>query len=236
MSQKVKIPTCDACPSRLCSIFGELNNEDLEVLSQYKCGNSYKKGQNIFFDGTPPAGLYCIHTGKVKIHKIDFFGKEQIVRLAKDGDVIGYRSLISGEMYSAFATALEDSLICLIPKDVFFKLLETNADLSFKLMQLLSQDLKTAENFLATMSQKSVRERVAEVLLIIKEFYGVKEDGVTLDVSLKREDIASMVGTATETVIRFLSEFKEDKMIDLEKRRIKILDQSALVRAANIYD
>ncbi len=236
MNRSGAIPACETCQSRLCSIFGELNDSELGILSKYKCGNFYKKGQNLFFIGAPPAGIFCISSGKVKIYKLDSSGKEQIVRLTKDGDVVGYRSLISGERYSAFATTLEDSKICFIPKDIFFKLLESNSNLSFKVMKLLSQDLKAAENIVASMAQKTVRERVAEVLLILKEFYGVEGDGKTLNISLKREDLASMVGTANESLIRFLSEFKQDKMIELTGRKIKILDQAALVKTANVFD
>lgn len=227
---------CSECQSRLCSIFGELDDKELQTLDQFKCANVFKRGQNIFYEGAPPTGLFCIKTGKVKIHKIDALGKEQVVRLARDGDVIGYRALISGEQYSAFATTLEESTVCFIPKDVFFTLLEKNNKMSFQLMQVLSRDLKLAENFMSSLSQKPVRERMAEVLLVLKDFYGLKEDGVTLDVALRREDIASMVGTATETVIRFLAEFRDEKMIDLDKRKIKILDHQALVNTARIFD
>lgn len=236
MRQKNFIPACDDCNSRLCSIFSDVSQTELDILSKYKCGNSYRKDQTIFMDGTPPAGLFCINSGKVKIYKIDAAGKEQIVRLAKEGDVLGYRSLISGELYSAFATTLEDSLICFIPKDVFFNLLEANSKLSFKVMKLLSQDLQSAENSIASMAQKTVRERVAESILILKEFYGVEEDGATLQVKIKREDLANIVGTATETLIRFLSEFKKDEMIEIAGKKIKILDQPALIRTANIFD
>ncbi len=236
MKKKVDIPTCQECKSRICSIFNELSPEELELISHSKGGNLYKRGQNIFYDGTRPSGLYCLNSGKVKIYKIDHTGREQIVRLAKSGDVIGYRSLISGELYSSFAAPLEDSLICFIPKNVFFKVLQENSSISMKLMKMLSQDLKSAENRIADMAQKPVRERLAETLLILKEFYGTEGDEMTLDIALTREDLANIVGTATESVIRYLSEFKHDRIIDLKGRKIKILNHSLLVRTANVYD
>jgi CRP/FNR family transcriptional regulator len=217
-------------------VFNELSDEEMERINHSKGGNLYRRGQNIFYEGTRPSGLYCINSGKVKIYKIDHTGKEQIVRLAKAGDILGYRSLIGGELYSSFAAPLEDSLICFIPKNVFFSLLHSNSNLSMKVMKLLSQDLKSAENRIANMAQKPVRERLAETLLVLKEFYGLEEDEATLGVALTREDLANVVGTATETVIRLLSEFKQDKIIDLKGRKIKILDPILLVKTANIYD
>ena len=236
MTKKVNMPACDDCASRLCSVFNELSDEEMEEISHSKGGNLYKRGQIIFYEGTHPSGLYCINYGKIKIYKIDHTGKEQIVRLAKGGDILGYRSLISGELYSSFASPLEDSLICFIPRSVFFSLLQTNANLSMKIMKMLSMDLKSAETRIANMAQKPVRERLAETLLILKEFYGVEDDKATLDVALTREDLANVVGTATETVIRLLSEFKHDRIIDLKGRKIKIIDPILLVKTANIFD
>ncbi len=236
MRKKVNIPACEECQSRICSIFDVLSEEELTLISHNKGGNLYKRGQHIFFEGTRPSGLYCINSGKVKVFKIDQTGKEQIVRLAKSGDVLGYRSLISGEPYSSFAAPLEDSMICFIPKSVFLHLVQTNSSLSMRIMQLLAQDLKSAESRIANIAQKTVRERLAEAILILREFYGVEDDNETLGVAITREDLANIVGTATETVIRFLSEFKKDKMIDLQGRKIRILDQKALIHTANVYD
>ena len=158
------------------------------------------------------------------------------MRLAKAGDILGYRSLISGELYSSFAAPLEDAVICTIPKEVFFELVEKNSTLSMRLMRLLSRELRSAEGRISNMAQKTVRERLAETLLMLAEFCGFEKDGTTIDVSLTREDLANIVGTATETVIRFLSEFKQDKSIDLKGRKIRVINRANLVRTANIYD
>ncbi len=236
MPRKLDLPTCEKCEARLCSIFDELNPEEVQLVAGHKTGNLYKKGQNVFYEGTRPAGLYCLNSGKAKVYKLDAYGKEQIVRLAKAGDVLGYRSLISGELYASFAAALEDSLVCFIPKDVFFKLIQNNPEMSMKVIRLLSQELKVAETRLVDMAQKPVRERLAETLLILEEFYGLSDDGETLDIHLTREDIANIVGTATESVIRYLSEFKQEKIIEIRGRKIKITNNPALVKTANVYD
>jgi CRP/FNR family transcriptional regulator len=163
-------------------------------------------------------------------------GKEQIIRLVKAGDILGYRALLSGERYSASAEALEDTQVCFIPRDLFVKILKLDSNLAFEMMKLLSDELHRAEVKLTHLAQKPIRERLAETLLFIKETYGYEADGVTLNVRLSREDIANLVGTATESAIRLLSEFKKDGMIDLEGKKIKIIHPKELLRTANIQD
>ena len=236
MKPQVTIPVCDQCQSRLCSIFGLLSKSQLEDVALNKSGNFYQRGQTIFFQGTRPFGMYCISSGKVKVYKLDAAGREQIVRLARPGDILGYRSLISGEPYSAFAAPLEPAVVCFIPREIFFRLIQQNQQISIRLLQILSRDLKTAENRISDLSHKPVKERLAETLLLLREFYGLRKDDATLDVNLTREDLANIVGTATETVIRFLSEFKDLELIEIHGRRIKIRDLGELVRIANIVD
>lgn len=196
----------------------------------------YKSGNTIFNEGSYPSGLYCIHKGKVKIFKNGTEGKEQILRFAKEGDILGYKSLLSDQPFSASAAALDEAVICFIPKKSYFDVLQTNPKLSLKMMQLLTQELKTAETRIVELAQKPVRERLAETILILKETFGFEEDGKTIAISLTREEIANIVGTATESVIRLLSEFKKDGIIDLKGRSISILDNRELVRTANIDD
>ena len=201
-----------------------------------KACNFYKKGQLIFFEGNKPQGLFCVSSGKIKIFQTGLEGKEQILRLVKEGDILGYRSLISGEPYSASAMAMEDCSICMVPRKTFFDLLQSNSDLSTRVMQLLSHDLKEAEHRLTELAQKPVRERMAETILMLKEFYGFEEDKKTINAMNSRDDIANITGTATETAIRVLSDFKSEKMIDLKGKKIRILNSSLLLRAANVYE
>ncbi|MCH7826466.1 MAG: Crp/Fnr family transcriptional regulator [Bacteroidetes bacterium] len=227
MTYRNDLPVCKDCENRFGSIFKNISEVDILKLSEFKCVKIYKKGQNIFLENSQSEGIYCINKGKVKLYKYDKYGNVQILRLAKEGDLIGYRSLIVGEHYNATATAMEDSVICYISKNIFFALLRSNPELSVNLMKLLSDKLKTAENHMVSISLKNVRERVAETILLIKDFWGEGEDG-TLLCDLKREEMAQFTGTATETFIRFLSEFKNDKVIDLIGKKIKILNYEAL--------
>lgn len=236
VTKKSDAPSCENCDSREGSIFCQLNHLELSELSDNKTHNVYKKGQVIFYEGNQPQGLFCIYSGKVKIHKLGDDGKEQIVRFAKKGNVLGYRALLSGDTYYASATALEDTLVCYLSKQVFTKILQSNTELSMQTIKMLSEDLRNAEQKIMNMAQKHVRERIAEALLMLKEYYGMEDDKVTINTSLTREDIANIAGTSTETSIRVLSEFNKDKIISLQGKKIIIVNLNELVKTANLQD
>lgn len=237
MGQTGKSVGCDNCAQKSKSIFCELEKIALEGVSKNKVMNTYKKGNTIFFQGNPPFGLYCINSGKVKISKIGNDGKESIIRIAQPGDVLGHRSLFSHENYSATATTLEDAAICFIDKKYIYKAIQEQPTIALQLIQKLSQEMGAAEAKSASMFQKNVRERLAELFLVLTKTYGVKEedDRIRLDIKLTREEIASMIGTASETVIRFISEFKEEGLIEQEGKIIFILDEDRLLEFANIH-
>jgi len=227
---------CARCDSRNKSIFCDLSKEELSELDDTKGCSNYKKRHHIFKEGSYPHGLYCLNSGKVKLFQMAENGREQIVRLAKPGDVLGYRSLLSGEQYTSTAEAIEDCSVCFIPKEVVMKMLQTNSSLSMNIMKLLSGDLKKAEHTITELAQKPVRERMAEVLLLLKEIYGFEKDNVTLGVILTREEISNIAGTATETSIRILAEFKDEGLIKFNGKKIVIPDLKKLTYAANVHD
>ena len=228
--------TCQSCAQRFTSVFCKAKQEFIAEINEQKVCNIYKKGQTIFNEGSYPFGVYCINEGKVKLSHLGDDGKEQIIRLLRGGDVLGYRALLSGERYSASAIVLEDTQVCFIPKELFISILKSDAGLAFEMMKLLSDELHKAEVKLTHLAQKPIRERLAETLLFIKETYGFEADGETLSVRLSREEIANLVGTATESTIRLLSEFKKDGMVELDGKKIKILKHKELVRTANLQD
>ncbi|MCC6865751.1 MAG: Crp/Fnr family transcriptional regulator [Ignavibacteria bacterium] len=235
MKPQFQQPVCDECRSRLGNIFCTLTSAQVSEMDSEKNCSIYKKGQIIFNEGNKPAGVYCVNKGKIKIFQTGEEGKEQILRLAKEGDILGYRSLISGEVYAGTAAVLEDATVCFIPKRTFFDFLNTNARLSTQMMQLLSHDLKKAEERLTGLAQKPVRERMAEALLMLQEFFGTDKNGIISTV-ISREDIANIVGIATETAIRILSEFKNENLIELIGKRIKVINQQGLLKTAHIFD
>lgn len=225
---------CENCGSRHKSIFCHLEMEELALFNESKSCMSFKKGQIIFNEGGHPLGIFCVNSGKVKLSHSGQDGKEQIIHMGKEGDVLGYRALLSSERYNATAVALDDTNICFVPRDTFFHVLKSSHGLSLEIIKLLASELRRAVNTITDLAQKPVRERTAEALLFLKETYGFEEDGATINVVLSREDIANLVGTATETAIRLLSEFKNDKIVEFIGKKIKILDMAKLVKTANI--
>ena len=208
----------------------------MELMDSLKSCQIIKKGQTIFEEGNYPHGLYCVNNGKIKVTQTGIDGKEHIVHLSKDGDVMGYRAVLSGDKYSCSAVALEQSSICFIPTKVFISMVEKDPKLAFKIIHLFSDELKTAERKITDIAQKSVKERLAQGLLLLKESYGLESDNSTINILMTREDIANMVGTARETVIRLLFELDREGTIGLVGKKIKILDQNKLLRLANIFD
>lgn len=235
MATVLKNINCENCQSRSKGIFCELEHLSLGEVSRNKVMNTYKKGQVIFYQGNPPFGLYCINSGKIKITKMGNDGKESIVRLASDGDVLGHRSLFSNENYTATATALEDTAVCFLDKKFILTAIAEQPSIAVNIIQKLSKEMGSAEAKSASMFQKNVRERLAELLLTLSRSYGIKEDQRTrIDIKLTREEIASLIGTASETVIRFITEFKDEGLIEQEGKTIFVLDQDGLLELANL--
>lgn len=227
---------CHHCDSRFKSVFCDLASEELEALNNHKSCSQIKKGQVIFNEGFHPHGIYCVNSGKIKVSQMGDAGREHIVRLAKDGDILGYRAVLSGDKYSCSAIALDDCNICFVPKEVFLGMVQRDVSLSMSMMRLLSDNLKQAETRITEMAQKPVRERLAESILFLKETYGYETGTNILNVTMSREELANMTGTATETAIRLLSELKSDGIIELTGKKIGILDHSKLVKTANLFD
>ena len=237
MIQQMQKPYCARCEHRIRSILRDVDDYALQNLDSTKACYVYKKGQVIFSEGIPPTGLFCVHRGKVKVYKTGAEGREKIMRLVKHGDVMGYRSLLTGEPSSVSAAALEESVICCIPQETFFKLLRGNGGFSMRIIELLSSELGKAEEDIVHIAQKPVRERLAEALLLLRDTYGTEDgDNPALNVSLSREELAGIVGTAVETLVRALAEFKRQRVISTEKKKIRILDLPRLVRIGNFHD
>lgn len=190
----------------------------------------YPKGQIIFHGGRTPTGVFCLMEGKVKMAKMGTDGKDQIVRFVLPGKLLGIRAFLGDCAYSATATSLEDSNICYIPGDIFKYLQEKYPTITSCMINTLSQLLCEAEDKMTSIAQKNVRERLAESLLDLQTIfsYGDKTKEKSHPISLTREDLANIVGTATETVIRLLSEFKEKKLISIQGRKIILNNLPAL--------
>lgn len=236
MKQSKEASGCHNCPSKKDGIFCELESTDLKDISEHKVTNLYKKGQTLFVQGNHPFGLYCISSGNIKVTKTGPDGKESIVRIVKGGDVLGHRSLFTNEYYTATATAIEDSKVCFIDKKYILKVIQDKPSVALNVINKLSRDMGAAETKLTSLHQKNVRERLAELLLLLKESHGVSlgEGRFKLDIKLTREEMATMIGTANETLIRFISEFRDENMIEQDGKSIIITNEEKLVDWAHL--
>ena len=226
---------CQFCAQHPDSAFHGMSREGLEEISQLKTCVSFRKGQVIMHEGARPQGVYCVHKGKIKLYTLGTEGKEQIIRFVTRGDLIGYRSILSDEPISASATALEDTFACYIPKSSFFKVIEDNPKFSLNLLKLSCHELGEAGKMITSLAQKNVKERLAEILLILNTTFGEDEEGY-IDINLTREEIANMVGTATESVIRLISELRKEGYIRSKGKRIAVEDRSALRAMASVFE
>lgn len=235
MGSKTNHLECATCPSKGQGIFCELEHLSLQDVSEHKVVNTYKKGQTLFVQGNPPYGMYCISTGNIKVTQIGSDGKESIVRIASEGDVLGHRSIFTDQYYNATATAIEECSVCFIDKKYILKLVEEQPTVACNLIAKLGRDLGAAEKRVSSFYQKNVRERLAELLLLLKQSHGVEEEGrVLINIKLTREEMASIIGTASETLIRFMSELKAEGFIEQEGKSIYIKDEEGLLEFANI--
>lgn len=230
---KVLHISCTNCPAKECMFCSALQEDSVKELERVKHTIKYNKGQFIYYEGTPPSGVYCIYEGKVKVIKQNPDGKEQIVYLAKAGDILGTKDLIILDEHTTSACTLEESVICFIPKSIFFSLIEKNHVLYGKINSHLCKVLGLIEDKVLNFSQRSVRERIAINILNLNDNFGIRtNDEFLIDVSLSREDMANMVGTATETVIRILSEFKKEGMVDFHGKKMTIRNIHNLKKVA----
>ena len=219
------------------SAFSNLPDQVKEEFLSQMIVKQFKKGQNIFTEGTYPSGIYFIKKGKVKKYKSLNRGKEQIIYVCCEGELLGYAAFLSEEAYPDTAASLTDATIGFISRDKLLKLLDQYDELSKMLMKNLSHEFGVLVNFIATITQKTVRERVALTLLILQEKF---KDNINekneVQIVLTRADLANMVGTAVATLVRILHDFKEENLIRTQGRQIIVYNKLQLLEIADVAD
>jgi CRP-like cAMP-binding protein len=216
--------SCATCGARKSSLFGSFFDHEVSSADTVKACSYYKKNQPLFIEGSFPRGVYCLNQGKVKVFARGDEGKEQIIHIAKEGDIIGFRAMFSGDPYRVSASTLEECNICFIAKEEFLDMIDKNTSLRNGIIKELSKELGDQALFITNMAQKSVRERLAFAMLLLGDIYGDEP------INLTREDMANFVGTATETLIRLLKDFKEEGVIEIHTRKLEIVDKERLVK------
>ncbi len=227
----LQMSKCEQCIVRQFSSLKALNKEELLKMAECKTSYTIKKGENIFEEGENINGLFCIKDGICKLSKLSPNGKDQIVKLIKPGELLGQRSMISDEPANLSAIALEDMEVCFIPKSEIIGFFDSNNQFSMNMMKSICSDLKDADDLMVSMAQKTVKQRLAGTLLYLNNTFGTNNDG-SLRIQLSREELAGMIGTATESCIRLLSEFKKDELIELVGKKIVVKNTSKLKKIA----
>lgn len=220
---------CEQCIVRQFSSLKALNKDELLRMAECKTSYTIKKGEPIFEEGEVTNGIYCIKDGVCKLSKLSDNGKDQIVKLVKPGELLGQRSMISDEPANLSAVALEDMEVCFIPRSEVMQFFTQNNQFSMNVMRTICDDLKGADDHMVNMAQKTVRQRLGETLIYLEETFGKNEDG-SLRIQLSREELAGMIGTATESCIRLLSELNKSDYIELTGKKITLLDKNKLKR------
>lgn len=218
------------------SVLEGLSNEDNSILNRNRVTHRYKRGEILFREGSYPTGIYFVKKGKVKKYTTDKDGHEQIIYICQAGELLGYHALISHEYYRDSAMVMEDAVISFIPKEDFLLALNSSSALSNRLLKCLSHEFGVMTHFISIFAHKTVRERIAFSLLMLRDKY--KKDsikGKPVEINLTREDLANVVGTTRETLTRFLQEFKQESLIEINGRKIILKNPKALFKIANLY-
>ena len=223
---------CEQCIVREFSSLKALNKDELLKIANCKSSYIIKKGNPIFEEGENVNGIYCIKDGVCKLSKLSANGKDQIVKLVSKGELLGQRSMISDEPVNLSAIALEDMEVCFIPKSEIMGLFNQNNNFSMNVMKAICGDLKEADDHMVNMAQKTVKERLAETLLYLKDTFGTNDDQ-SLKTQLSREELASIIGTATESCIRLLSDFNKNGLIEIKGKKIFLKNVAKLIKEAN---
>lgn len=216
------------------SVIHNLPPDELDALTANMCTQVFNKGEIIFREGSFATGIFLIKEGKAKKYRTDKDGREQIIYVANTGEILGYHALLAEERYFDSAAVLEDSEIAFIPKEDFFEVLENSKVLPQRLLKTLSHEFFVLANSITLFAQRSVRERFAMQLVLMREKY--KENfipGMAVEINMSREDLASLVGTARENILRVLKDFKEEGILETKGRKIVIKDINKLLRVAN---
>jgi len=220
--------TCMNCVNRCHSLLNELSHEELKTLNHNRYTVSYKANETICKEGTKSLGLICLNKGKVKITRSGTIGAEQILELKKPVDFVGFRTLLNGNTYLSSAIAIDDVTVCIIDKQDFFKVIANNEQLAMKIIRFLTKQLNDMDIRLSNLTQKHIRARMADALLMVYEIYGANADSGILNVSLKRADLAGLANMTIANAIRLLSTFAKENLIEVNRRDIKILDIKGL--------
>lgn len=234
INRKVTMSRCEQCMIREYSSLNALTKAELALISETKNAFTVNKGQVLFNEGDNLNGVFCIKEGICKLSKLSSGGKDSILKLAGQGELLGQRSMINDETSNLTATAIEDMLVCFIPRKEIMQHFSDNNQFSLMVTKDICNHLKDADLTIANHTHRSVKERLALLLLNLEQLAGVDSTTGALNIVLTREDMANMIGTATETCIRLISELRKEGLILASGRNITIINHQALKSIAEL--
>ncbi len=212
----------------LAAIWSILDNDEKRRIVDSFVIHNFKKNQIIYAEQEEPEYLWCLLKGKVKLYKDGVGGRQQILRLIRPVQYFGYRAYFAKEHYVSSAGAFEASVLGTIPMALVEEMINSNIKLAWFFIHELSRNLGGSDTKIVNLTQKHIRGRLAEALMLLKDNYGYEEDNSTLSIYMAREDLANLSNMTTSNAIRTLSGFVAEKIITVDGRRIKILNESML--------
>jgi len=224
----------ELCLEGPVSMLRDLPEKEKELLVENHTISVFSKGKTIFHNGDKPVSVFCLAAGKVKVTMEGIGGRDQIIRMIKPQGLFGYNAPFTGENYNATAVALEESTVCIFDKNIFFKLLRRNSDLSIKMIRMMAMNTTFLNERTVSLTQKHIRGRLAESLIVLRDTFGFENDGRTIRGYVSREDLASLSNMTTSNAIRTLSMFVDEGVIALEGKKIKIIDPQKLEKISHL--
>ena len=217
---------CSNCANKYKSIFCKLEEASLTDISEHKVMNNFKRGQVLFHEGNPAFGVYCISSGKIKLTKLSESGKETLIHIAGPGDIVGFQHMLQAGSNDVTATALEESQVCFLDRQFLQKLVKEENSCAMELLGHVARDMTALQERMTGIQSRSVRERVEFLLNELGNRFGTPSaDGIRLNVQLSRDEMASMLGMATETLIREISMLKEESFLKQDGKTIILLNK-----------
>ena len=225
---------CESCIVRQLNALDVLSKSDLKKLSDNKEVHTFRKGQSIFDEGEHLKGVFCVRSGVSKLSKMSPKGKDHVVKLAKRGEVLGQRSVITDERTNLSAVAVNDMEVCFIPKRHILSSIDTNIEFTKKILIRIANDLKFADDSMVDLAQKTISQRLSHTLIYLEENFGVTQEGA-IGLQLSREDLANIIGSAKEACIRTLATFKKNGWIETQGKSIIITNKKALLQDSECF-
>lgn len=218
----------------ILSVWDVLTPDERQFVRNNYSVHYFKKNEMIHVEGETPTHMMVLESGKVKVYKEGVGSRSQIIRMLKPGEHFGYRAIIANELYNTNVTAFEASVVYMIKADIFLSILRHNNAFCYRFLEEIATDLGNSDARTVNLTQKHIRGRLAEALLLLRKNYGMEEDGATISIYLSREDLANLSNMTTSNAIRTLSNFVNEHIIAMDGRKLKIIDEERLTKISKL--